>query len=83
MKLVFYTNFLNHHQVMVADELYKLVENEFAFVATMPVDESLQKGGSDYSTERDYCVRAYESDQHRAYAMQLAREAEVVAFWLG
>lgn len=83
MKLVFYTNFLNHHQVMVADELYKLVENEFAFVATMPVDESLLKGGSDYSTKRDYCVRAYESDQHRAYAMQLAREAEVVAFWLG
>lgn len=80
MKLVFYTNFLNHHQVMVADELYKLLGNEFAFVATMPVDESLLKGGSDYSTKRDYCVRAYASDQHQSYAMQLAREAEVCVF---
>ena len=80
MKLVFYTNFLNHHQVMVADELFKLLGNEFAFVATMPVDESLLKGGSDYSTKRDYCVRAYASEQQQNYAMLLVREAEVCVF---
>lgn len=80
MKLVFYTNFLNHHQVMVADELFKLLGNEFAFVATMPVDESLLKGGSDYSTKRDYCVRAYASEQQQSYAMLLAHEAEVCVF---
>lgn len=83
MKLVFYSNFLNHHQVMVADELYKLLGNEFAFVATMPVDETLLKGGSDYSTKRDYCVRTYASEHQGEYAMQLAREAEVCVFGAG
>lgn len=80
MKLAFFTNYLNHHQVMLADELYKQLDNEFAFVASVPVDSSLLKGGQDYSTKRDYCVKAYASEQEREYAMLLAREAEVCVF---
>jgi glycosyltransferase involved in cell wall biosynthesis len=80
MKLVFFSNYLNHHQVMVADELYKLIGKEFAFVATMPVDKDLLKGGVDYSTKRDYCVRAYSSEQDYNNAIQLALNAEVCVF---
>ena len=39
MRLVLYTNYLNHHQVPVADELYRLLGDDFRFVATLPRNE--------------------------------------------
>jgi glycosyltransferase involved in cell wall biosynthesis len=80
MKLVFFCNFLNHHQVLVADELYRLLDNDYRFVATMPVDESLLKGGSDYSNTKSYCICAYNGGKALEQALTLAREAEVCVF---
>ncbi len=79
MKLVFYSNFLNHHQVLVADELFKHLGDDFRFVATLPRDKKELKGGQDYSS-RPYCILAAES--HKAYdeALWLAKEADVCVF---
>ena len=79
MKLVFYSNYLNIHQVFLMDAFYEILGNDFCFVATMPHSQSEQKGGKDYST-RPYCVNASESDCLRHYAMQLAREADTCVF---
>ncbi len=79
MKLVVYTNYLNHHQVLVADELYHLLRDEFRFVATLPRNENELKGGNDYST-RPYCILPGETDNAHQKAMQLANEAEVCVF---
>lgn len=79
MKLIFYTNYLNHHQVLVADELYRLLGEDFRFVATLPRNESELKGGADYST-RPYCLLAGESDVARQEALRLACEADVCVF---
>ena len=79
MKLAFYCNYLNHHQVLVADELYKILGNEYCFVATLPRNVNELKGGDDYSS-RPYCILAGESDDARNYGMQLAREAETCIF---
>lgn len=79
MKLVFYTNYLNHHQVLVADELYRLLGDEFRFVATLPRNEKELKGGEDYS-KRPYCILAAESEEAHKEALRMAVESEVCVF---
>lgn len=79
MKLTFYINYLNHHQVLVADELYRLLGDDFRFVATLPRNEKELKGDADYST-RPYCILAAESNSAYNEAIQLAVNAEVCVF---
>lgn len=79
MTLTFYSNFLNHHQVLIADELYKLLGEDFRFIATLPRDEKELKGGADYSS-RHYCILAGESTEAQDEAMRLARESDTCVF---
>lgn len=79
MTLTFYSNFLNHHQVLIADELYRLLAEDFRFVATLPRDEKELKGGADYSS-RPYCILAGESAEAHDEAMRLARESDTCVF---
>lgn len=80
MKLVFFCNYLNHHQVLVADALFDILGENYAFVATKPASPALLKGGADYSVSRSYCIRAYEGGPALEKAILLAREAEVCVF---
>ncbi len=79
MLLTFFSNFLNHHQVLVADELYRLLGDQYTFVATLPRDKGELKGGMDYSS-RPYCILAGESAECHDKALQLARTADVCVF---
>ena len=83
MTIVFFCNYLNHHQVHVADELYALLNNQssdqFYFVATLPPDPDSMKGGADY-TQRPYCIVATASPEASSQAMHLAQEADVCLF---
>lgn len=79
MKLAFYCNHLNHHQVRVADELYKLLGEDYAFIAALPRNKDSLKGGADYSS-RPYCILAGESHEAHERAMELARTADVCVF---
>ena len=78
-KLVFFSNYLNHHQVPLADAFHGILGEDYAFVATMPVEEEHLKGGKDYSS-REYCVVASCDEASRRRAMELARTAEVCVF---
>ena len=46
-KIVFFSNYLNHHQMPLADAFYELLGDDYAFVATMPVEAEHLKGGVD------------------------------------
>lgn len=78
MKLVFYSLVLNHHQVYVADEFYRLLGDDYAFVET---SKCLDNKGvkEDYST-RPYLVRSWKSKKAYEKAMSLALNAEVCVF---
>ena len=78
-KIVFFSNYLNHHQVPLADAFYELLGDDYAFVATMPVEAEQLKGGRDYSS-RNYCISACQDSDQKANALRLAREAEVCVF---
>ena len=78
MKLVFYSLILNHHQACVADEFYKILGDDYAFVETAECHDS--KGGAvDYS-QRPYLVKAWSNPTEYAKAMQMALEADVCVF---
>ena len=79
MKLVFFCNYLNHHQVLVADELYRLLGSSSAFVATLRRNEKELQGGADYSS-RPYCILAAESAESHERALDYARTADVCVF---
>ena len=79
MELTFFMNYLNHHQVLVADLLYEKLGDQFCFVVTLPVDLSEMKGGSDYSS-RPYCIIASKNRESHEYAMFLARNSQTCVF---
>lgn len=79
MKLAFYINYLNHHQVALTDALYDKLRHDFVCVCTRPVKTSELKGGADFS-DRVYCINATDSKDSYNSAMIYARESEVCIF---
>lgn len=77
MTIAFYSVLLNHHQVHVADELYALLGNNFAFIEIKESCES--KGGGDYS-QRPYLIKAWRGSIEKEDAMRWAKTADVCVF---
>lgn len=82
MTVTFFFNYLNHHQVLVADEMHKLLGNNFHFVATYTCNPAELKGGEDFSS-RPYCVLASESNDAEFYAHDLNLNSDVCVFGAG
>lgn len=78
MKLVFYSVILNHHQACLADEFYKILGDEYAFVETAECHD--KKGALEDYSKRPYLVKAWESSEVWKIAMQLAETADVCVF---
>ena len=78
MKLVFYSLILNHHQACIADEFYKIIGDDYAFVETAECHDS--KGATDDYSQRPYLIRAWASTDEYAKAMQMALMADVCVF---
>lgn len=79
MQLTIFSNFLNHHQVGLADALYSLLGDSFHFVVTCETDPLLLKGGIDYK-ERNYCIQSYKDSAQYKSAVALATDSDVCVF---
>ena len=78
--LVFFSNYLNHHQVFVADDLYERTGHSFIYVCCTQMPAFRKKlGYADYSS-RPYILNAFENDDNKHKALELARHADVVLF---
>lgn len=66
----------------MADEMYRILGDDFQFVATFPRNESELKGGIDYS-QRSYCLLPAERDEDLAKAKRLIEESDVCVFGSG
>lgn len=78
MKLAFYTNFMNHHQVHIADEFYRILGQDFSFIATIPMPESFKKTGYPNFDDRPYIISAYKNQSENEKALVLSEIADVV-----
>lgn len=76
MHIAFFTNTLNHHQVGLADELYRQTNGEYTLVETTPLNQTRRKMGF-IEYERPYKLKAYESDENKQKALEIAINADV------
>ena len=79
MKVTFFSNFLNHHQLPFCLAMCKLTDNNFTFVATEKIpQERLDMGYADMNSAYPFVLRAYESEVAEQEAMKLALESDVI-----
>lgn len=76
MKITFFSNYLNHHQLPFCLELFNNPDVDFKFVATEPVPDSrIKLGYDDMNNSYDFVVRSYEDEDT---AFKLGLESDVV-----
>lgn len=81
MKITFFSNFLNHHQLPLCREFCKKEGVEFIFVATEPIPrDRLDMGYENMNEKYDFVLRAYDGGSSLQEAEDLARECDVMIF---
>lgn len=78
MKIVFVSNYLNHHQLPVSDILGSHSCVEYSFVSTTERPSFRKELGYLDYTSKPYNVLAYRSEEERMKAQALVDEADVV-----
>lgn len=79
MKVAFFGNSLNNHQVHFSDEMYKLLGKDYTFVVCVSIKKANLKGGKDYH-DRPYCLAASENEVNKEKACSLAVSCDVAIF---
>lgn len=79
MKVTFYSNFLNHHQLPFCEAMIEQIGDGFTFVATKPIPcERISMGYMDMNNNYSFVLRAYESQDEHEKAKCLAVESDVI-----
>ena len=78
MRIVFISNFLNHHQLPLSQTLLKMPDIEYYFIATTPVPEERRSlGYSNMNDMYDFVRRTY-IEAEKEQCDQLIEQADVV-----
>lgn len=81
MKIAFFSNFLNHHQVFLAEELNILTSGQYTFVETMRIPQwLLDSGYPDLSSDKSYILQAWKDQESYNKALYLCKSADVALF---
>ena len=81
MRIAFFSNFLNHHQLPLCMEFCKKEGVKFNFVATEPISQDrLDMGYADMNKEYDFVLRAYENEDCQKEARDLAQNCDIMIF---
>lgn len=79
MKLVFITSTFDHYHLPSCEEAYKQLGDDFTFIATTPMPESMKKlGFTDYSKVCKYALNSWENESNMQKAKELCNNADVV-----
>jgi len=79
VKITFYSNFLNHHQLPFCQKMTELIGDNFTFVATEPIAaERLAMNYEDINKKYPFVLRAYESEEKHKKAHNLAEQSDIV-----
>lgn len=81
MKVVFISNFMNHHQLPFSNAMAQNPEIEYTFIATEPIpEERLQMGYHDMNHQYDFVVCSYDGGESYNKALKICYDADVVIF---
>lgn len=78
MKIVFVSNFLNHHQLPISEDFIKNIV-DYNFIATEQLaEEQRNLGYEDMNKAYDFVIPTYDNEENYKIAMQKCTEADVV-----
>lgn len=77
-KLVFVSNYFNHHQEALAREFLNIYGDDYIFIARTPFNQKRLAIGYADMNQEPFVLRAYESQQAMTEAKRLILEAEYV-----
>ena len=78
MKIAFVSNFYNHHQKPVADELYSMTGVEYHFIETAKISEERLKMGWGRDEKPTYVLQNYLDQSAKENCQKIIDEADVV-----
>ena len=78
MTITFVSNFINHHQIGVAEEIYSLTNGNFRFLETIPMPESFKKNGYPDFSRMPFVVRMWEDSRQEQEGNLLILNSDVV-----
>lgn len=80
MKIVYFANFINHHQANVSDCLYEMTEHNYTFVELCPIYDWLLKSGYSDLSSKPYVLQAWKSKDNMDKALRLIDVADVFLY---
>lgn len=78
--IVFVSNFLNHHQMPVAEKLFELTGGDYRFIEQIPMPEAFRKGGYPTYDNAPFLIQAWRSAELASEAKRLILNADTVIF---
>lgn len=79
MKITFFSNFLNHHEIPFCEALYHLIGDGFCFVQTEPMhQERIDMGWGQDDNKIPYLKLSYKDNIAYNECIQLGKESDVV-----
>lgn len=78
--IVFISNFLNHHQMPVAEKLYELTGGKYRFIEQEPMPESFRQAGYPTYDDLPFLIQYWRSPSLALEAKRLVLEAEAVLY---
>lgn len=80
MKVVFISNYFNHHQKEFCDCLYSVLDNEFAFIATTSMRQERIQLGYELDEIPDYVFEYSKSKDEMEKCQSMIDDADIVLF---
>lgn len=77
-KLIFVSNYFNHHQKALAEEFVRIYGDNYAFVAMTPFNQKRLAIGYSDMNQAPFVLRAYENPESAREARMLIDESECV-----
>lgn len=78
MRIVFVSNYINHHQIPISDELYRLADGSYTFIQTEPMEaERVSMGWDTNAVNKPYVLLLYEDEEN---CRKLIMDADCVIF---
>lgn len=79
MKVAFFSNYLNHHQLPFCLAMNRKTNGQFTFVATTPIPNFRVKlGYRDMNREYPFVLTTYDNKENAKRAMQIAVESDAI-----
>lgn len=78
MKIIFVSNYFNHHQKPFCEEMYQRLGADFTFISTSVMREERKKLGYAQDDHPSYVLLSYEGEEQRKKTLALINNADVV-----